>query len=448
LFNDNNESKGLHNKPIFIRFIFDPFIQSASMKFFLCVFLILLCSSLDSVGQSVQGGRLSNEVYFLDFSSNSSNRYFVEGVGHFTSLVIKISSDDSFANGSVILGGEEVDLTEDEHATDGQTKLSVQLIVDDPLGKAELFLPGVEGSFQVFVMLAPETSRGAGRQHESFATSLACELPPTVAQSDWREGLSAPSYSRSFTETEHIIIHHSATSNSLSNYTNVVRNIYLYHTQVNGWSDIGYNYLVAPDGTIFNGRDPGAGEQDLVLGAHFCGSNTTTMGICLLGTFTDTDPSDEAMASLMQLSAWKSFKDELDILTTSSHPLNSNLPVIAGHRQGCNTQCPGDRVFQQLPDLRMEVWDMVEACKDPLVADNIIVYPNPSEGDLLIELPQSSTLEDVELVSVRGQKMSVAVVDEGLNGLRATTSQLKPGVYLLRVKLRGELPEVKKIIIN
>lgn len=417
------------------------------MKVFLFSFLLLLFSSLNSISQPLQGGRVSNEVYFLDFSSNNIQKYLIEGAGNFTSLVVKISIDDSFTGGSVIFGGKEVDLTEDEHATAGQNKLSVPLIVDEPVGKAELFLPDVEDGFRVYVILAPETSKGSGRQHDGPAGSTACELPPAIAQSNWREGLSEPSYSRSFTETEHIIVHHSATSNSLTNYTNVVRNIYLYHTQVNGWSDVGYNYLIAPDGTVFNGRDPGAGEQDLVLGAHFCGSNSTTMGICLLGTFTETDPTDAAMASLRQLSAWKSFKDDLDVRTASGHPLNSNLPVIAGHRQGCNTECPGEQVFQRLPDVRAEVWDMVESCKDPLVAENIVVYPNPSQGDLSIEIPTNSTLENLELVSIRGQIISVGVVDEGLNGFRATTSQLNPGVYFLMVKLRGEVPDVKKVII-
>ena len=66
------------------------------------------------------------------------------------------------------------------------------------------------------------------------------------------------------------MVHHSAGSNTNSNYTQVVRDIYLYHTQVNGcWSDIGYNYLVAQDGSIYNGRDPGALEQDDVLGRSF-----------------------------------------------------------------------------------------------------------------------------------------------------------------------------------
>lgn len=44
-----------------------------------------------------------------------------------------------------------------------------------------------------------------------------------------------------------------------------------------GWSDIGYHFVVLLDGTIERGRPIGT------IGAHVAGHNATTIGICYIG---------------------------------------------------------------------------------------------------------------------------------------------------------------------
>jgi len=182
-----------------------------------------------------------------------------------------------------------------------------------------------------------------------------------VLQSSWRSGLLAPQYSRSFTDVTHLIIHHSAESDTNTNYTQVVRDIYLYHTEVNGWSEIGYNFLVAQDGTIFNGRDPEKGDQDNVRGAHFCGANTNTMGICLLGNFETTQPSLTNLKSLEAILTFKANKEKIDPLASCQHS-KGFLPNIAGHRDGCATLCPGENIYRQLGDIRSSVANQLDDC--------------------------------------------------------------------------------------
>jgi peptidoglycan recognition protein len=53
-----------------------------------------------------------------------------------------------------------------------------------------------------------------------------------------------------------------------------------YHMDTNGWSDIGYNFLVGGDGNIYEGRGW------IRVGAHTPGYNINSMGICLIGNFT------------------------------------------------------------------------------------------------------------------------------------------------------------------
>ncbi len=209
-----------------------------------------------------------------------------------------------------------------------------------------------------------------------------------IPQSNWRSGLNPPRYSRSFTKVAHVIVHHAAGSNANTNFTQVVRDIYLYHTEVNGWSDIGYNYLIAQNGDLYAGRDPAGGAQDNVQGAHFCGRNATTIGICLLGNYETAIPSTQMLETLQQVAVFKINKEELNPLGFANHSLG-NIGHIAGHRDGCSTLCPGENVYRILAELRQAVSEDLADCESQLSFNSTnptiqsgesIIYINTSVG--------------------------------------------------------------------
>lgn len=70
-----------------------------------------------------------------------------------------------------------------------------------------------------------------------------------------------------------IIIHCSATP-EYKHFT--AANIRQWHKQ-QGWSDIGYHYVIQIDGTIEHGRDVD------IIGAHCSGHNSHSIGICYIG---------------------------------------------------------------------------------------------------------------------------------------------------------------------
>ena len=84
-----------------------------------------------------------------------------------------------------------------------------------------------------------------------------------IDQAIWREGLKAPDFEPIIHDVHNVIVHHSARSNLVTDYTSAIRNIYLYHNEVRGWSDIGYNYVVAANGDIYKGCDPGVNEEPI-----------------------------------------------------------------------------------------------------------------------------------------------------------------------------------------
>jgi len=166
----------------------------------------------------------------------------------------------------------------------------------------------------------------------------------------------------------HMVVHHSADANSLSggqqSWADRVRAIWSFHTFTRGWGDVGYNYLIDPNGVIYEGR---AGGDDAV--AFHDTANYGSMGVVLIGTYASVDPQPRAVDQLVELLAWKAGQKRIDPLGRSFYygcsisrycnPFHAGAVVenIAGHRQATpgHTTCPGDRLLDTLPSVRQRV---------------------------------------------------------------------------------------------
>jgi hypothetical protein len=168
-----------------------------------------------------------------------------------------------------------------------------------------------------------------------------------------------------------LIIHHSAGANTASDWDAQVRLIWDFHVNGNGWSDIGYNWLIAPTGQLYQGRG------DDITGAHFCGNNSNTMGVCMLGNYMTTTPTPAALTTLESLLAWKAADSDIDVLSSGYHASSGFvLPHMAGHRDGCATLCPGDLLYPLLPALREGVANrIVSGC--PALASPLVLSWEP-----------------------------------------------------------------------
>ena len=74
--------------------------------------------------------------------------------------------------------------------------------------------------------------------------------------------------------TDYIIIHCSDTPKEMDIGADTIRR---WHVEENGWSDIGYHWIIKRDGTIEPGR-----SQDAV-GAHARNYNDKSVGVCMVG---------------------------------------------------------------------------------------------------------------------------------------------------------------------
>lgn len=132
-----------------------------------------------------------------------------------------------------------------------------------------------------------------------------------------------------------IIVHCSATkTNWMSGHSIAakIREIRRWHVQGNGWSDIGYHFLIDRDGSV------GAGRGLERTGAHVKGHNTGTIGICLIGGHGASsldEPSDHFTIA------------QMNALRRKIEDLRKQFPDIrrvSGHNQYAAKGCPGFRV--------------------------------------------------------------------------------------------------------
>ncbi|MFF7213092.1 peptidoglycan recognition protein [Streptomyces sp. NPDC008238] len=159
-----------------------------------------------------------------------------------------------------------------------------------------------------------------------------------------------------------IFVHHTATGNDYecSDSPSVIRGIYRYHVKSSGWRDIGYNFLVDKCGNIYEGRSGGVSKA--VFGAHTLGFNEHTMGIAVLGDYSEERPSGEALSAVARLAAWKlgiygRNPEGMTYLVSGGsnrYPKGTrvHMNVISGHRDGFNTQCPGTVLYDDLGIIR------------------------------------------------------------------------------------------------
>ena len=120
---------------------------------------------------------------------------------------------------------------------------------------------------------------------------------------------------------------------------NAVRSIERYHVESNGWDGIGYNFLVAPSGRVYEGRGW------LNKGSHAGPVNGSSIGICLLIDGNVTGPGPKLINAVRALIQEGLDKGEI----TDEYTISGHRDHMAGRT------CPGDKVYKMLQIFRHDV---------------------------------------------------------------------------------------------
>ncbi|MDQ1603860.1 MAG: hypothetical protein QOE01_1705, partial [Actinomycetota bacterium] len=184
-----------------------------------------------------------------------------------------------------------------------------------------------------------------GQAAPASSAQAAAAQPTIYTRRQWGADEALRSGSPSYSPTIRTgFVHHTVNAND---YTKaevpaIIRGIYAYHTLSNGWSDIGYNFLVDKFGRLWEGRYGGMARP--VIGAHTGGFNYDTFAVSAIGNF-ETASAPAAMTdAIAHLMAWKlslSYRNPLGYATLTSvgggtskysYGTNVKVHVISGHR--------------------------------------------------------------------------------------------------------------------
>lgn len=154
-----------------------------------------------------------------------------------------------------------------------------------------------------------------------------------------------------------IALHH------MANATWNVKDVEAYHVNINGWNAIGYNYWIAFDGTVYEGRG-------LNTGAHVTGFNSSTIGIGFQGNFQSGTKVALSVMSDAQFNAG------IELISY----LKSKIPTITkvgGHRDFASSACPGNTfpIAEMIAGKKREVIKVeittVEEALDKIIAAGV-----------------------------------------------------------------------------
>ncbi|MGP3943234.1 N-acetylmuramoyl-L-alanine amidase [Streptomyces sp. 6N106] len=195
------------------------------------------------------------------------------------------------------------------------------------------------------------------------AARYSAPRPSIVTRAGWGADEKIRETGHVYSKTVKVaFIHHTVTGNkySCSQAPSVLRSIYRYHVKSLGWRDYGYNFTIDKCGKIYEGRSGGVTKA--VRGAHTLGFNTNSMGVAVLGTFSTKKPSAKAVKAIAKLTAWKlglfkrNPRGTTHLVSGGGNKYkkgaNVKLHVIAGHRDGFATECPGKDLYKKLGSVR------------------------------------------------------------------------------------------------
>uniref|UniRef100_A0A8C7J658 Peptidoglycan recognition protein 5 n=1 Tax=Oncorhynchus kisutch TaxID=8019 RepID=A0A8C7J658_ONCKI len=122
-----------------------------------------------------------------------------------------------------------------------------------------------------------------------------CISVEVVTRGQW--GAAAPQCRETLKyPAQRVIIHHTALHcGGIQECMDQLIHIQRMHMQDRNFDDIGYNFLIGGDCTVYEGRGWG------VVGTHTKGNNHNSLAIAFMGNFNNESPSPAAKSSVKQL---------------------------------------------------------------------------------------------------------------------------------------------------
>lgn len=301
----------------------------------------------------------------------------------------------------------------------------------------------------ISLMDFPQPTALPRKRTRTLSSSSCDSIAPYIGREAWRapdaaahhpSGCSSPQYA----PITHLVVHHSTTENQSPNWAATVLALWYYDNKVLERCDIGYNWLIDPEGNLYEGHR--GGYQ--AIGDHLCLSSQSTVGICMLGTYDDQSPTPQALSSLRNLASWHVCNAQLD--------LNQSTPwVVAPHLElprifttellSCSQACPPTKLTQLLPSLI----DVV-GVEDLVSSAPITIFPNPSAGDFRVSFHGSYTqTATLSVWNLRGRMVHQQAwpLLPGENVCALSLRGVSTGLYVVKLQTQQGVA-VQRVLID
>jgi len=194
----------------------------------------------------------------------------------------------------------------------------------------DVFLPGV--SDMTPVQAIPEPPQAVAATAEGDTTDQGWYVPRSV----WAVESIDKTNIVPMTHIYRITVHHSGEEGDVEGDPSVMmRHFEHIHKSVRGWACIAYHFVIAQDGTVYEGR------PIQYQGAHAVGDNNIgNIGICLIGDF------DRIQVPQAQKNALITTLDRL------REQYGIDRTEVFGHRHFKATDCPGRYLFTIVENYR------------------------------------------------------------------------------------------------
>ncbi|MGO4600026.1 N-acetylmuramoyl-L-alanine amidase [Terrabacter sp. 2RAF25] len=248
---------------------------------------------------------------------------------------------------------------------DAKSAPSDAAVAASPVGTAST----VAGAPNTSAGTAPTAgARTAGASATAVSTASAASVasvpqPTIVTRAQWGADESMmPCQPDPLGGFKAAVVHHTVNANTYTaaQAPGLVRGIFAYHTQSHGWCDIGYNFLVDRFGRIYEGRK--GGLNGFTQGAQAGGFNSDTLGVSVIGDFTNVRLPSAVTSAVSRTIAWQAdrsgFNPASSVVLTSGGSTRYDAgvrvtkPRVMGHRDLSLTSCPGDAAYPQVASIR------------------------------------------------------------------------------------------------
>ncbi|HZK05359.1 MAG TPA: S-layer homology domain-containing protein [Actinomycetaceae bacterium] len=304
--------------------------------------------------------------------------------------------DDAVTNLRVQEDGEWsawLPLDVDQNAPEGQTRSGTEPFITGTAEAVQVQVNGADGTLppdlrlDVVALDNPDTGSQAAQGTFGVAPRMvpaAAGAPAVITRAQWGADPLRATWRPVSSSLQGAVIHHTAGTNSytIAQSAGIVRGIHTYHAVTRGWGDIGYNFLVDKYGQIFEGREGSYASpaKEMTIGAHAAPRNTNTVGVSLLGDYTQVVPTSAGYDAIYRVVNWRFDLAGLDGRGTYKfNDVSTAVPRIVGHKDvpAASTVCPGPHISNWLPTLR----NLVGApTPEPIFSDShASIYQNEIE---------------------------------------------------------------------